>query len=57
MPGTVVGVASERDVIVLEADAKPPDVLALLDDRGVAGKQLHVFGDRADMVHVAREPA
>ena len=50
MPGSVVGVASERDVIVLEADAKPSDVLALLDDRGVAGKQLHMFGNRADMV-------
>ena len=50
MPGTVVGVASERDVIVLQADAKPSDVLALLDDGGVAGKQLHVFGNRADMV-------
>jgi aspartate kinase len=50
MPGTVVGVASERDVIVLQADAKPSDVLALLDDRGVAGKQLHVFDNRADMV-------
>ena len=50
MPGTVVGVASERDVIVLQADAKPSDVLALLDDGGVAGKQLHVFDNRADMV-------
>jgi aspartate kinase len=50
MPGTVVGVASERDVIVLQADAKPSDVLALLDDRGVAGKQLHVFDNRTDMV-------
>jgi aspartate kinase len=50
MPGTVVGVASERDVIVLQADAKPSDVLALLDDRGVAGKQLHMFDNRADMV-------
>src|SRR5213592_2756979 len=45
MPGTVVGVASERDVIVLQADAKAGDVLALLDERSVAGKQLHVSGD------------
>jgi aspartate kinase len=50
MPGTVVGVASECDVILLQADAIPSDVLALLDDRGVAGKQLHVFDNRVDMV-------
>jgi aspartate kinase len=50
MPGIIVGVASERDVIVLQADAKPSDVLALLDDRGVAGKQLHVFDNRVDVV-------
>lgn len=54
MPGTVVGVASERDVIVLEGDAPAADVLALLDERGVAGKQLHMFGDRMDMV-ISRE--
>jgi len=50
MPGTVVGVASEKDVIVLQADAKPSDVLALLDERSVSGKQLHVFDNRVDMV-------
>ena len=50
MPGTVVGVASERDVIVLQAEAAPQDVLALLDDSGVAGKQLHVLDNRVDMV-------
>ena len=54
MPGTVVGVASERDLIVLEASAPAPDVLALLDDRGVAGKQLHIFGDRTT-VAISRE--
>ena len=54
MPGTVVGVASEKDVIVLQADAKPSDVLALLDERSVAGKQLHVFDTRVDMV-ISRE--
>src|SRR6187397_246765 len=37
MPGTVVGVASERDVIVLESDAPAGDVLALLEERHVAG--------------------
>ena len=54
MPGTVVGVASERDVIVLEGDTRPSDVLALLDERGVAGKQLHVFSDRTTVV-ISRE--
>jgi aspartate kinase len=54
MPGTVVGVASEKDVIVLHAEVKPSDVLALLDERGVSGKQLHVFDNRVDMV-ISRE--
>jgi len=42
MPGVVVGVASERDVLVLEAEAAADDVLAALDAHHVAGKQLHV---------------
>src|SRR3954467_8091709 len=50
MPGTIVGVASEQDVLVLQADVEPSDVLALLDERNVAGKQLHVAGDRLDIV-------
>jgi aspartate kinase len=54
MPGTVVGVASEKDVIVLEGDARAVELLALLDERGVAGKQLHVFGDRTT-VAISRE--
>ena len=54
MPGTVVGVASERDVLVLDATAPPTDVLALLADRGVPGKQLHVFHDRTTVV-ISRE--
>jgi aspartate kinase len=54
MPGTVVGVASERDVIVLEGDTRPSDLLALLDERGVAGKQLHVFSDKTTVV-ISRE--
>ena len=70
-PGTVVGVASERDVLVLtmERDAssteregvsrapRAPDRLALLellDEHRVAGKQLHVAGDRLTLV-VSRE--
>jgi aspartate kinase len=54
MPGTVVGVASERDVLVLHAEANPQDVLALLDERGVAGKQLHVYANHVDLV-ISRE--
>jgi aspartate kinase len=54
LPGTVVGVASERDIILLESDANPAELLALLDERGVAGKQLHIFGGRAD-VAISRE--
>jgi aspartate kinase len=46
VPGTVVGVASERDLVVLESEAPARDLLAALDDCGVAGKQLHVFGGR-----------
>jgi aspartate kinase len=38
----VVGVASERDVIVLTASAASVELLALLDERAVSGKQLHV---------------
>jgi aspartate kinase len=54
MPGTVVGVASEQDVFVLDADAAPADLLALLDEHHVAGKQLHVFGNRITLV-ISRE--
>ncbi|HTM04716.1 MAG TPA: aspartate kinase [Vicinamibacterales bacterium] len=54
LPGAVVGVASERDLIVLEADAAAGDVLALLEERHVSGKQLHIFGDRTT-VAISRE--
>ncbi len=61
LPGAVVGVASERDVLVLHAvperSARPfalQDVLALLDEHHVAGKQLHVSGERLTLV-ISRE--
>jgi len=56
MPGTVVGVASERDILTIEVVADPPasptpsaqaafdDFFDLLDRHGVAGKQLHQSG-------------
>ena len=54
LPGTVAGIASERDVIVLEGDAHVMDLLAVLDERNVAGKQLHAFGEHAHFV-ISRE--
>jgi aspartate kinase len=54
MPGIVVGVASERDVIVLDSEVPPTDLLALLDERSVAGKQLHIFSGRTT-VAISRE--
>ena len=54
MPGIVVGVASEKDLLVLQSEAESLDLLELLDERGVSGKQLHVFDDRVDMV-ISRE--
>ena len=47
--GVVVGVASERDIVLLNADVPVADLLALLDERGVAGKQLHISGDRTQI--------
>jgi aspartate kinase len=61
MPGTVVGVASERDTLVLEMAAARPvheqsaqDLLALLDKHGVAGKQLHQSADHLTLI-ISRE--
>jgi aspartate kinase len=54
MPGAVVGVASERDIVIIDGGGPPDDLLAVLAERGVAGKQLHVFGDRTT-VAVSRE--
>jgi aspartate kinase len=41
-PGAVAGIASERDVLILESDAPFEDLLSALDVQHVAGKQLHV---------------
>jgi aspartate kinase len=66
MPGTIVGVASERDILVLYAsprDGAPErgavqmdadEILTLLDEHHVAGKQLHVAGRSLTLV-VSRE--
>ena len=39
---------------MLEGETRPSDLLALLDERGVAGKQLHVFSDKTT-VAISRE--
>lgn len=54
MPGSVVGVASERDVFVLHAASDGLRLADLLDARGVAGKQLQWtgFGTAADAVSI-----
>jgi aspartate kinase len=54
MPGTVVGVASERDTLLIESSAPTAGVLAFLDERQVAGKQLHASRDALSLV-VSRE--
>jgi aspartate kinase len=41
-PGTVVGVASEKDVFVLQATDCHGDLFAFLDEQEVCGKQLHL---------------
>lgn len=51
MPGTVAGVASEKDLLVLQAGGPAVDaLLELLESRSVPGKQLHVssFGHPKD---------
>jgi aspartate kinase len=54
MPGRVVGVASERDVLMIESSAPTEELLALLDAHHVAGKQLHATPDHLALV-VSRE--
>jgi aspartate kinase len=54
MPGAVVGIASERDILVLDCDSPTNELLALLDEHQMAGKQLHLFGTRANLV-ISRE--
>ncbi len=41
MPGTVVGVASEKDVLVVECDGPRLELLETLDAHHVSGKQVH----------------
>jgi aspartate kinase len=57
MPGTVVGVASERDTLMLQVGGGAPNaaaLLALLDAYGVSGKQLHQGADSLTVI-ISRE--
>jgi aspartate kinase len=54
-PGMIVGVASERDVLVLQSSAPTDELLALLDEQGVAGKQLHQGADGRLTLVISRE--
>jgi aspartate kinase len=55
LPGAVAGVASERDILVLESTAPVVDVLAMLDTHRVAGKQLHASHDDRLTLVISRE--
>ena len=60
MPGIVVGIASESDLLLLRASGQGLRLLAFLDDHHVAGKQLHVLtgqggGDDQVSLVVSRE--
>jgi aspartate kinase len=61
MPGAVVGVASERDTLVLTltptkstGERSGADLLAVLDAHGVAGKQLHESAGQLTLI-ISRE--
>ncbi len=55
MPGTVVGVASERETLLLEYGGRERErLLETLDTHRVAGKQLHQAGEQLTLV-VSRE--
>ena len=57
MPGTVVGVASERDLLVLDGSARRPTCSRCSTSVASPGKQLHVFDGPDDPGDLAREPA
>ena len=50
MPGRVVGVASEKDALLVESTAPLIDLLALFDQHGVSGKQIRHVGGTTTMV-------
>src|ERR1700730_8566173 len=54
LPGTVVGVASQRDVLMLDASVRIDEVLGVLDAHHVAGQQLQQIGEDRLIVMIAR---
>jgi aspartate kinase len=54
MPGTVAGVTSERNILLLQSTRDPMRLVEVMDDCGVSGKQLHVaaLGAPGDAVTV-----
>jgi aspartate kinase len=49
-PGAVVGVASERELLMIRATGRADEVLAVLDAHAIAGKQLEQTGDAATLL-------
>jgi aspartate kinase len=49
-PGKVVGVASEKEIVLLQGEGAVAGLCELLDSRGVAGKQLAAEGGRFSLV-------
>lgn len=54
MPGRVVGVASEKDLLLVESTAPLSDLLSALDEHRVGGKQLRHVGGSTTLI-VSRE--
>ncbi len=59
MPGTVAGVASEREILLLQSTRDAMRLVEVMDECGISGKQLHVAalgapGDGATVV-ISRE--
>ena len=42
LPGTVAGVASEQDILLLQSTHNAMRLVEVMDECGVSGKQLHV---------------
>jgi aspartate kinase len=51
-PGTVIGIASEKDLLLLLADGRSDELFEFLDDQNVCGKQLHL-ASTADICTIA----
>jgi aspartate kinase len=52
-PGTVVGIASEKDLFLLQANDRSDELFEVLDAQKVCGKQLHVVSMNSSAAHLA----